>query len=60
MEKVLAFDINIGNRDFSPNLFSVISSIFSLESREHNNSSKRVIFLDKFLINLCSEKFKRT
>ena len=36
--------------DFSPNLVSVIPSISSLESREHNSSSNRFRFLDKLLI----------
>ena len=36
--------------DFSPYLVSVIPSISSLESREHNRSFNRFRFLDKLLI----------
>ena len=36
--------------DFSPYLVSVIPSISSLESREHNSSSNGFRFLDKLLI----------
>ena len=44
---VVIFTLEI---DFSPYLVSVIPSISSLESREHNSSSNRFRFLDKLLI----------
>ena len=50
MVEIIAFDINILEIYFSPKLGSVIPSIFTLESREHNIFSNRFRFLDKLLM----------
>ena len=50
MVEIIAFDINILEINFSPNLVSVISSIFTLESREHKIFSNRFRLLDKLLM----------
>ena len=50
MVEITAFDINILEINFSPNLVSVIPNIFTLEWRELNIFSNRFRFLDKLLM----------
>ena len=50
MVEIIAFDINILEINFSPNLVSVIPNIFTLEWRELNIFSNRFRFLDKLLM----------